>query len=656
VTTKKHTGKHGGRPAGEYTYNAEGCSDGTPGKKSPRSGSGSSNRIHATPYRPCPICGRTSRCSSPRDPSGVWLCIGGLGDKAPGWDYLKQAEKDHAWGVYRPANAWTAPATPPPRPRPVDPDTKNEEDADRWSQVAGDYKNALTEERRATLAGLLRLPIWSLDALDIGWDEKNNRWVFPEVDGDERVIGLGTRDLHGNKKTMAGSQRGLTLPRDWKERAITQGKVYVVEGPTDVLALDAAGLPVVGRPSNSGGKHHLVVLLGDLPDVEIKVLGENDRKEDGKFPGRDGAVSVSAYLKQELPDHTVSWALPGGNTKDARDWFVGKGVGDKPGDWKKAGEEFVSNLVPGTEEDGLEAEALRCRLVEEARRAQADYEDWARSLKDKECHRSDGCGQIPRGFRRKGGGPARFLSGLLYCGTCACDGCRRHRQLKVADWGAYTILGDGDVLRSEVYLWQGPVERWGAVRQAMHRAGVGGYTRVHTEDGLVVLADKTFPDCTPARPAAALSLYLGAVLNMVRARQAVTFGGAWVLPEKDPAWESMGHVHPAVLRAVGEVMGAVVSNVWGRRGALLEFLPGTQPWVLAEVERIALLASQLVPRGGEKALGGKCDTAIRQAVALARAEARASMRRGGPPPWTSPEFAEGLREALRARAGKGVAA
>src|SRR5262249_7156172 len=144
----------------------------------------------------------------------------------------------------------------------------------------------------------------------------------------------------------------------------------------------------------------------------------------------------------------------------------------------------------------------------------------------------------PLGFERMTG-PAGIMSGLLFCGKCVCDGCRRHRQLKVADWGAYTVLGDGDVLRHQVYLWQGPVARWQAVRQAMHRAGVTGYARVHTEGGLVVIADRAFPGCTPARPAAGLGLFLGAVLDMVRGRQAVTFGGAWVLPEKDPVWKSI---------------------------------------------------------------------------------------------------------------------
>ena len=63
-------------------------------------------------------------------------------------------------------------------------------------------KVALTKERRDALAKLLGLPVRALDALDIGWDEKGERWTFPECDGDGKVIGLGTRTTDGTKKTV----------------------------------------------------------------------------------------------------------------------------------------------------------------------------------------------------------------------------------------------------------------------------------------------------------------------------------------------------------------------------------------------------------------------------------------------------------------------
>ena len=49
---------------------------------------------------------------------------------------------------------------------------------------------------------------------------------------------------------MTGGKRGLTLPTDFRHRT---GRVFVVEGPTDFMAMTAAGLHAVGRPSCSGG-------------------------------------------------------------------------------------------------------------------------------------------------------------------------------------------------------------------------------------------------------------------------------------------------------------------------------------------------------------------------------------------------------------------
>jgi hypothetical protein len=78
-------------------------------------------------------------------------------------------------------------------------------------------------------------------------------WTFPEVDAAGRVVGILRRYVtprsDGKSKLRAkGGRAGLTVPDGWRERA---GPVFVVEGPTDALAMTAAGLSCVGRPSNS---------------------------------------------------------------------------------------------------------------------------------------------------------------------------------------------------------------------------------------------------------------------------------------------------------------------------------------------------------------------------------------------------------------------
>ena len=114
-------------------------------------------------------------------------------------------------------------------------------------------------------------------------------FTFPECAADGRVVGIATRAPNpggpDTKKMILGGRRGLTIPDGWGDRP---GAVLLVEGPSDTLALTAAGLPAVGRPSNTGGVAHLAVLLRGLPhDRAVLVVGENDRKETGEWPERE---------------------------------------------------------------------------------------------------------------------------------------------------------------------------------------------------------------------------------------------------------------------------------------------------------------------------------------------------------------------------------
>lgn len=59
--------------------------------------------------------------------------------------------------------------------------------------------------------------------------------------------------------------------------------MLLVEGASDSLALQAAGLAAVGRPDAAGGAGFLAALLADRPVI---MVGENDLKPDGRQPGR----------------------------------------------------------------------------------------------------------------------------------------------------------------------------------------------------------------------------------------------------------------------------------------------------------------------------------------------------------------------------------
>jgi hypothetical protein len=201
-----------------------------------------------------------------------------------------------------------------------------------WLAVAKRFADLLTDERRNALADALGLPVACLDSLPLlGWNPDNREkseseqwvtrgsWPFPEVDGSGRIIGINRRYEDGRKKAMSGASRGLTVPTGWDN---STGTIYLPEGQSTVLAMAAMGLAAIGRPSNEGGAQQLGELLRCVPwDRPIVVLGDHDPKDDGKWPGRDGAMDVANALRTIL-DRPVSWALPPGKAKDVRQWLL----------------------------------------------------------------------------------------------------------------------------------------------------------------------------------------------------------------------------------------------------------------------------------------------------------------------------------------------
>jgi hypothetical protein len=189
-----------------------------------------------------------------------------------------------------------------------------------WAARAEACRRRLTPAGLRKLARKLGVSEDSLVALGVGLST-TGAWTFPESDGQGNVIGILRRYRDGTKKVMPRGQRGLYLPQGWQDG---KGPIFIPEGASDVAALLTLGLRAVGRPSCAGGVDHLLDLLADT-DAEVLIVGENDQKEDGRWPGRDGARRVASALAPDL-DCRVRWTMPPEGCKDVREYLTREGA------------------------------------------------------------------------------------------------------------------------------------------------------------------------------------------------------------------------------------------------------------------------------------------------------------------------------------------
>lgn len=326
---------------------------------------------------PCDICGKPDWCSRGYNAEGKAVLVFCRRDgnnpalAEPGLEYLKQSQDGSA--MYRVTDSSLMSGPPTKRDRGAGSERN-------WHTTFHALLDRTDPVRLDELAKKLQLDRSSLDCLDIAWatrddlrelrasgqgwqdDYPDGGWVFPEV-SQRTIVGLSVRTTRGTKGFCAGGKRGLVVPRGLDT---AKGLVYVVEGASDVLACAEMGMTAVGRPSNAGG---LDLLRHQLARHDLIVLGENDLKNDGKWPGRDGARSLARQLYDSM-SVDVSWSLPPETAKDVRTYLADAKAAGVPA--MEAGRELKAHLRRYATQDFAERPTFVKRAVPRA--------EWQREL------------------------------------------------------------------------------------------------------------------------------------------------------------------------------------------------------------------------------------------------------------------------------------
>ena len=205
-------------------------------------------------------------------------------------------------------------------------DLRTADGAERdWAAMVKQHQLSLTKQTLKELATELGVTPQSLSCLHIGLTRLG--FTFPEFNGAGEVVGISVRRFDGDKLMLPGSRRGIYIPQGWYGR---RDPVLLVEGASDVAAATMLGFAALGRPDCSSGAKMLAEAIltgvdgydpdGILVERKVVVMGENDAKPDGRWPGKTGAIKVAEELSWHL-GRPVSWALPD-TAKDLRAWVA----------------------------------------------------------------------------------------------------------------------------------------------------------------------------------------------------------------------------------------------------------------------------------------------------------------------------------------------
>lgn len=175
------------------------------------------------------------------------------------------------------------------------------------------YTHSANDARVGDLANQLNVSPESLRAIGIGWCVTDNCWTFPEYNGKGEICGILRRYRTGNKYTMTGSHRGLTLPQGWKESG---EPLYICEGQSDVAAAISKGMRAIGRPGISAGLGDLATLLRQ-ESGKLIMVADNDRHDKNRSKAKELASKLAHTLQR-----SVKLIAPPSGYKDLREFLT----------------------------------------------------------------------------------------------------------------------------------------------------------------------------------------------------------------------------------------------------------------------------------------------------------------------------------------------
>ncbi|MFN0134734.1 MAG: hypothetical protein ACKVS9_01300, partial [Phycisphaerae bacterium] len=323
----------------------------------PKAGCAMKHR-QVTAKSPCPACGKDHWCAWL--PDGALRCQSG-GDCPSDMKFVRTM-RDGA-KLFAPIAASHRRPTRTAKPVPKQAQGPTEAQRTEFDAAQSRFADACTPNRRDELASQLGVTSDSLQAIGVGWATPadlralkasgagwpemypDGAFTFPERDGGGRIVGFSFRTQDGRKGSPSGkvgSRRGLIVPTTLADDV---EPVLIVEGASDVATCTALDIPAVGRPSNTGGSADLARLLVGR---SVLVVGENDQKASGQWPGCEGAERVAGHLATEWGE-PVAWTLPPIGAKDVREWLksrVSAGLSLTDGEaCKAAGADLLAALV-----------------------------------------------------------------------------------------------------------------------------------------------------------------------------------------------------------------------------------------------------------------------------------------------------------------------